>query len=100
MRPVIQAALAAAILVFVSVPALTCEGSTARSLTPASRVAGEGKQPENRDSRDRCKRNGKPRNGNPANGNQKACPDGGERLPQDNRRSPLDETPPLAPLVA
>jgi hypothetical protein len=32
----------------------------------------------------------------PAN---KACPDGGERLPQD-RRSPLDSLPPLAPLVA
>jgi hypothetical protein len=32
----------------------------------------------------------------PAN---KPCPDGGERLPQD-RRSPLDSLPPLAPLVA
>jgi hypothetical protein len=32
----------------------------------------------------------------PAN---KPCPDGGERLPQD-RRSPLDTLPPLAPLVA
>ena len=29
----------------------------------------------------------------------KTCPDGGERLPQD-RRSPLDSLPPLAPLVA
>ena len=29
----------------------------------------------------------------------KRCPDGGERLPQD-RRSPLDSLPPLAPLVA
>ena len=29
----------------------------------------------------------------------KPCPDGGERLPQD-RRSPLDSLPPLAPLVA
>lgn len=29
----------------------------------------------------------------------KPCPDGGERLPQD-RRSPLDTLPPLAPLVA
>lgn len=29
----------------------------------------------------------------------KVCPDGGERLPQD-RRSPLDSLPPLAPLVA
>jgi hypothetical protein len=33
----------------------------------------------------------------PAN---KACPDGGEGLPQDRRRSPLDSLPPLAPLVA
>ncbi len=32
----------------------------------------------------------------PAN---KPCTDGGERLPQD-RRSPLDSLPPLAPLVA
>jgi len=29
----------------------------------------------------------------------KPCTDGGERLPQD-RRSPLDSLPPLAPLVA
>ena len=29
----------------------------------------------------------------------KPCPDGGERLPQD-RHSPLDTLPPLAPLVA
>lgn len=29
----------------------------------------------------------------------KPCADGGERLPQD-RRSPLDSLPPLAPLVA
>jgi hypothetical protein len=29
----------------------------------------------------------------------KSCPDGGERLPQD-RHSPLDTLPPLAPLVA
>jgi hypothetical protein len=29
----------------------------------------------------------------------KPCPDGGERLPQD-KRSPLDSLPPLAPLVA
>ena len=29
----------------------------------------------------------------------KVCTDGGERIPQD-RRSPLDSLPPLAPLVA
>ena len=29
----------------------------------------------------------------------KPCPDGGERLPQD-KRSPLDNLPPLSPLVA
>jgi hypothetical protein len=30
----------------------------------------------------------------------KPCVDGGERLPQDRSRSPLDRLPPLAPLVA
>jgi hypothetical protein len=30
----------------------------------------------------------------------KPCSDGGERLPQDRRHSPLDSLPPLAPLVA
>jgi len=49
-------------------------------------------QPEkNRSERERCKR---------TEGRvPKGCPDGGERLPQD-KRSPLDSLPPLAPLVA
>jgi hypothetical protein len=51
-------------------------------------------QPEKtRPDRDRCKR-GEGRT--PAKG----CPDGGERLPQDKARSPLDTIPPLSPLVA
>jgi hypothetical protein len=57
-------------------------------------TAGEGKQPENRPPRQRCKHSGNSR-GN----NSKTCPDGGERAPQD-KRSPLDEAPPLSPLVA
>lgn len=58
-----------------------------------SRVAGEGKQPENRSpARERCKRTDK-------SNTSKSCSDGGERVPQD-KRSPLDDAPPLAPLVA
>jgi hypothetical protein len=47
---------------------------------------------KNRSERERCK---KTENGRLPKG----CPDGGERLPQD-KRSPLDNLPPLAPLVA
>ena len=58
-----------------------------------SQMAGEGKQPENRiPPRERCKRSEK-------SNASKSCPDGGERLPQD-KRSPLDDAPPLSPLVA
>ena len=58
-----------------------------------SQMAGEGKQPENRNPpRERCKRADK-------STASKGCPDGGERLPQD-KRSPLDDAPPLSPLVA
>jgi hypothetical protein len=80
---------------------LTCERSSPSERTSSSlqlmRVAGEGKQPENRakDSRDKCKRAPGARTPAP-----KGCPDGGERLPQDNKRSPLDDAPPLTPLVA
>lgn len=47
---------------------------------------------KSRTERERCKRT---ENGRVPRG----CPDGGERLPQD-KRSPLDRLPPLAPLVA
>jgi hypothetical protein len=47
---------------------------------------------KNRSERERCK---KTENGRIPKG----CPDGGERLPQD-KRSPLDNIPPLSPLVA
>ena len=56
--------------------------------------AAEPRQPDNRGKPERCKQ---------ADGShgktQKVCPDGGERLPQD-KRSPLDNVPPLSPLVA
>jgi len=44
---------------------------------------------------ERCKRGDK-------GSNPKTCPadGGGERVPQDNKRSLLDDVPPLAPLVA
>lgn len=94
-RVLAPAAIAAAVLAFASVPAFTCDSESAHTF----RVAGEGKQqPENRapkDNKDKCKR---------ANGSRtvpKGCPDGGERLPNDNnKRSPLDDAPPLTPLVA
>jgi hypothetical protein len=93
-RVLIQSALVVAVLALPAVPALTCDGGeSARDM----RVAGEGKQPENRGTRDKdkCKR---------ASGSRtvpKGCPDGGERLPNDNnKRSPLDDAPPLTPLVA
>jgi hypothetical protein len=72
------------------VPSATCE----LSLESVIRIAGEGKQPENRGNRERCKRTDNPRATAP-----KGCSDGGERLPQD-KRSPLDDAPPLSPLVA
>ena len=90
-------ALALATVLAVALPvALACDvnESTLAEKASGSRVAGEGKQPENRTpAPERCKRSDK---GN----NSKSCPgDGGERVPQD-KRSPLDDAPPLAPLVA
>lgn len=92
-RVLLGTALVVGVLLLPSVPALTCDAESVHSM----RVAGEGKQPENRGTRDKekCKR---------ANGSRtvpKGCPDGGERLPNDNnKRSPLDDAPPLTPLVA
>lgn len=78
-----------------TVPAAPSAGCDTR-LESVVRMAGEGKQPENRGNRERCKRTDASRP-SPS----KSCPDGGggERVPQD-KRSPLDEAPPLAPLVA
>ena len=93
-------ALALATVLAAAVPlALACDRNTSSEHTQAekasgSRMAGEGKQPENRNPKtERCKRSDK-------SNNSKSCPgDGGERVPQD-KRSPLDDVPPLAPLVA
>jgi len=90
-RFVIPATLLATVLVIGAVPAVTCDHSLAQTV----RIAGEGKQSENRSQREKCKR---------APGSKtapKGCPEGGERLPQDNnKRSPLDDAPPLTPIVA
>jgi hypothetical protein len=88
-------ALALAVGLAISMPSVPAE----RSIVPAAeahctRVAGEGKQPENRPPRERCKRSDNTR-GN----NAKTCPEGGERPPAE-KRSPLDDAPPLSPLVA
>jgi hypothetical protein len=90
LRVFLQVALLGALLALPSVPAVTCDAES----VDAVRVAGEGKQPENR-SRDKCKRQPGVKTV------PKGCPDGGERLPNDNnKRSPLDDAPPLTPLVA
>src|SRR5262245_46180489 len=89
-------ALALATVLAVALPVtLACDlESTHADKVSGSQVAGEGKQPENRaPAPERCKRSDK-------SNNAKSCPgDGGERVPQD-KRSPLDDAPPLAPLVA
>jgi hypothetical protein len=89
-RTLANAVLLAAVLVLPAAPTLTCSPA----LDSGMRIAGEGKQPENRGNRERCKRTENSRPNAP-----KACSDGGERLPQD-KRSPLDDAPPLSPLVA
>lgn len=86
-----SASLLAVVLTLPATPQATCGPSPGKSLF----IAGEGKQPENRGTRERCKRAENSRTNPP-----KGCPDGGERLPQDNKRSPLDDAPPLSPLVA
>jgi hypothetical protein len=90
-RCLIPVAVLATALAVSSTPAITCDQASSH----ATRVAGEGKQSENRPSREKCKR---------VPGSRtlpKGCPEGGERLPQDNnKRSPLDDAPPLTPLVA
>jgi len=90
-RVVLQAALLGAVLALPAVPAMTCDAESAH----AARVANEGKQQDNR-AREKCKR------APGAKTAPKGCPDGGERLPNDNnnKRSPLDDAPPLTPLVA
>jgi hypothetical protein len=57
----------------------------------ADAAPAEKSKPEQRDCHKRTEGQRTPAN--------KPCPDGGERLPQD-RHSPLDSLPPLAPLVA
>jgi len=101
-RRVLTALTVAGVLATAIPVALACDtGTTPDSThvqkTTESRTAGEGKQPENRNApaHERCKRGEK-------SSNAKTCPadGGGERVPQENKRSPLDDVPPLAPLVA
>jgi hypothetical protein len=91
LRCLIPAALIATVLVVAAAPAVTCDHSIKQTV----RIAGDGKQSENRTQREKCKR------APGAKTVPKGCPEGGERLPQDNnKRSPLDDAPPLTPLVA
>jgi hypothetical protein len=95
-RILLPAVLISAVLALPSA-GISCE-KTNSAATPLMRVAGEGKQSENRptkENKDKCKRTSGAHATPP-----KGCPDGGERVPQDNKRSPLDDAPPLAPLVA
>jgi hypothetical protein len=101
-RSVLTALTVAGVLAAVIPVAIACDTGTSPESTQVhkaseSRTVGEGKQPENRSNpaRERCKRGDK-------GSNPKTCPaeGGGERVPQDNKRSPLDDVPPLAPLVA
>jgi len=81
----------AVVLAYPAYVAIACDLTEARAITVADATPAE----KGKSERD-C--HGKRAEGQrtPAG---KACPDGGERLPQD-RRSPLDSLPPLAPLVA
>lgn len=92
-RGLLPAAIFVGVLALPLTPAVICGEEALHGV----RVAGEGQQPENRNpgAREKCKH---------ASGSRapsKDCPDGGERLPNDsNKRSPLDDAPPLTPLVA
>jgi hypothetical protein len=87
----VSAVLLATVLVVGAAPAFTCDHELSRTV----RTAGEPRQSENRPQRDKCKR------APGAKTVPKGCPEGGERLPQDNnKRSPIDDAPPLTPLVA
>ena len=83
----------AVVLAWPACETLACNGAnTARQLVVAD--AAPAPAEKSKSERDCHKRTDGQRT--PAG---KACPDGGERLPQD-RHSPLDSLPPLAPLVA
>ena len=78
------------VLAYPAYVAIACDVTEARAITVADTAPAE----KGKTERDCHKRTEGQRT--PAG---KPCPDGGERLPQD-RRSPLDSLPPLAPLVA
>lgn len=91
-RSVLKALAFAGVLAAAAPVAFPCDATAPTQ----NRTAGESKQPENRPTpaREHCKHADK-------GTNPKTCPgDGGERVPQENKRSPLDDVPPLAPLVA
>jgi hypothetical protein len=73
--------------------AVPCTPSDARSESRHSLTTDNAPSEKNRAERERCKKTESNR------APPKDCPDGGERLPQD-KRSPLDNIPPLSPLVA
>ena len=83
-RSLLRGALLALMLAF---PAVPCPSPDAAGLLRADASQSEKNKSE------RCKRS----DGTRESG--KNCPDGGERLPQD-KRSPLNNIPPLSPLVA
>jgi cell division septation protein DedD len=89
-RALIALGVLGVVLAFPAYVAIACDVTQARAVTVADTAPAEKAKPE-RDCHKRADgqrtQSGKP------------CPDGGERLPQD-RRSPLDSLPPLAPLVA
>jgi hypothetical protein len=86
----ISALIALAVaLAYPAYATLACGLSDCGSKVVADAAPAEKGKPADKDCRKRS----------PRDSSGKPCADGGERLPQD-RRSPLDSLPPLAPLVA
>jgi hypothetical protein len=79
------------VLAYPAYVAIACDATEARAVAVADTAPAE----KSKSERD-CHKRTEGQQRTPAG---KPCPDGGERLPQD-RRSPLDSLPPLAPLVA
>jgi hypothetical protein len=81
----------AVVLAYPAYVAIACDLTEARAVTVADTAPAE-KAKSERDCHSKRTEGQRTPSGKP-------CADGGERLPQD-RRSPLDSLPPLAPLVA
>jgi hypothetical protein len=98
-RAFLNSALIALVLAYPAYAAFACSADSTHANGGHRAVADNSQTDKSQVEKNKAERDCRKRTEGQRTPSGKPCPDGGERLPQD-KRSPLDSLPPLAPLVA